>query len=311
MEGFHVAVRGLVDQLARRRETTAAVNVLPGFVSPVDLRHLKDLLSDFGLPCVVLPDYSETLDGPALEEYPLIPEGGTPLEAIRGMGGASATLELGRTVSGPGTAGALLAERHGVPLRRLGTPIGLRETDRLFDALEELSGRPTPRAHALERGRLVDAYVDGHKYVFGKKAVLFGEEDLVVGLASFLSEVGVRPVLCASGGTSGRLEEAVRQVTEGLLPDPPRVREGVDFYEIEEELEALGPDLLIGHSKGYQLAKKRGIPLLRVGFPVHDRFGGQRILHIGYRGAQGLYDTLVNTLLEVKQEGSSVGYGYL
>jgi nitrogenase molybdenum-iron protein NifN len=311
MEGFHVAVRGLVDQLARRREPTAAVNVLPGFVSPVDLRHLKDLLSDFGLPCVVLPDYSETLDGPALEEYPLIPEGGTPLEAIRGMGGASATLELGRTVSGPGTAGALLAERHGVPLRRLGTPIGLRETDRLFAALEELSGRPTPRAHALERGRLVDAYVDGHKYVFGKKAVLFGEEDLVVGLASFLSEVGVRPVLCASGGTSGRLEEAVRQVTEGLLPDPPRVREGVDFYEIEEELEALGPDLLIGHSKGYQLAKKRGIPLLRVGFPVHDRFGGQRILHIGYRGAQGLYDTLVNTLLEVKQEGSSVGYGYL
>ncbi|MBI5445645.1 MAG: nitrogenase [Deltaproteobacteria bacterium] len=311
MEGFHAAVRGLVDQLARGREPTGAVNLLPGFVSPADLRHLKDLLSDFGLPGTVLPDYSETLDGPALEEYPLIPEGGTPLEAIRGMGGALATVELGHTLAGPGSAGALLAERHGVPLRRLGTPIGLRETDRLFEALEELSGRPTPRSHALERGRLVDAYVDGHKYVFGKKAVVFGEEDLVVGLASFLAEIGVRPVLCASGGKSGRLEEAVWNVTEGLLPDPPQVREGVDFYEIEAALEALGPDLLIGHSKGYSLSKKRGIPLLRVGFPLHDRFGGQRLLHLGYRGTQALYDTLVNALLAVKQEGSQVGYGYL
>ena len=191
------------------------------------------------------------------------------------------------------------------------TPIGLRESDRFFSALEEISGRPTPRAHGLERGRLVDAYVDGHKYVFGKKVVVYGEEDLVVGLTAFLAEIGVHPVLCASGGTSGRLAQAVGEVTADLLPEPPTVREGVDFYEIAEEIEGLEPDLLVGHSKGYQLARSRGIPLVRVGFPIHDRFGGQRLLHVGYRGAQGLYDTLVNTLLEAKQEGSKVGYGYL
>lgn len=311
MEGFHVAVRGLVDQLTRGREPTGAVNLLPGFVSPADLRHLKELLRDFDLGGVVLPDYSDTLDGPALDEVPLIPPGGTPLEAIRAMGGATATLEFGRTLDESKTAGALLAERFGVPLQRLGTPIGLRESDLLFDALAGLSGRPLPRQHALERGRLVDAYVDGHKVVFGKRAVVYGEEDLVVGLAAFLAEIGVRPVLCASGGGSGRLERAVRQVTDGLLPEPPTVREGVDFYEIAEEVESLKPDLLIGHSKGYHLARRRRIPLLRVGFPLHDRFGGQRLLHLGYRGALGLYDTLVNTLLEVKQEGSPVGYGYL
>ncbi len=85
----------------------------------------------------------------------------------------------------------------------------------------------------------------------------------------------------------------------------------MDFYEIAEAAEALAPDLLIGHSKGYHLAKKWGIPLIRVGFPIHDRFGGQRILHLGYRGAQSLLDRLVNAVLEKKQADSPVGYGYL
>jgi len=53
------------------------------------------------------------------------------------------------------------------------------------------------------------------------------------------------------------------------------------------------------------------VPLVRVGFPIHDRLGGQRILHLGYRGAQQLFDTIVNTLMERKQEDSEVGYSYL
>ena len=48
-----------------------------------------------------------------------------------------------------------------------------------------------------------------------------------------------------------------------------------------------------------------------VGFPIHDRIGGQRVLHLGYRGAQEIYDRIVNALLEVKQETSPVGYAYL
>jgi nitrogenase molybdenum-iron protein NifN len=100
-------------------------------------------------------------------------------------------------------------------------------------------------------------------------------------------------------------------VTGDLLAEPPVVREGADFYEIAQEAEALAPDLLIGHSKGYHLARRLGIPLVRVGFPIHDRFGGQRILHLGYRGAQSLLDRLVNAIIERKQEKSPVGYGYM
>jgi nitrogenase molybdenum-iron protein NifN len=58
----------------------------------------------------------------------------------------------------------------------------------------------------------------------------------------------------------------------------------MDCQQIEELATELSPDLLIGHSKGYRLARKLDIPLVRVGFPIHDRFGSQRILHVGYRG---------------------------
>jgi nitrogenase molybdenum-iron protein NifN len=311
MEGFHAAVQALVTQLAQGGEPTAAVNLLPGFVSPADIRYLKEILADFALPGLILPDLSETLDGPAQLDYEKIPAGGTPLADIKAMGRSRATLEFGRTLLPQDTAGRFLENRCAVPWRPLGMPIGLRESDRFFGALEDLAGCPTPPRHAAERGRLIDAYVDGHKYIFNKRAVVYGEEDLVVGLTSFLAEIGVQPVLCASGGKSGHFKEAIAEVTEDLLPEPPMVLAGADFYEIAAAAAGLAPDLLIGHSKGYQMARRLQSPLIRVGFPIHDRFGGQRILHLGYRGAQQLLDLLVNAIIERKQETSKVGYGYI
>jgi len=314
MEGFHAAVRALVEQLAQGGEASAAVNLLAGLVSPADLRYLREILEDFGLTGIILPDFSETLDGPAQLDYEKIPAGGTPLAEIKAAGRSRATLEFGRCLSGPQeTAGHFLENRFGVPWHPLGTPIGLRETDRFFGVLEELAGRAAPRQHALERGRLIDAMVDGHKYLFNQRAVVYGEEDLVVGLTSFLAEIGVRPVLCASGGKSGHLKAALAEVIADLLPEPPLVLEGVDFSQIAAAVEGLDspPDLLLGHSKGYHLARRWQLPLLRLGFPIHDRFGGQRILHLGYRGAQSLLDRLVNAVLARKQEASGVGYGYL
>ncbi|MGO8673982.1 MAG: nitrogenase component 1 [Capsulimonadaceae bacterium] len=285
------------------------VNLLPGFVSPADLRYLKEVLASFGVPFTLLPDYSDTLDGPALADYEDIPRGGTPIADIRGMRGSAATIEFGRTLVEKETAGTLLQDRFDVPLYRLGMPIGVRETDAFFDALQEITGESLPSLHANERGRLIDAYVDGHKYVSGKRAIIYGEEDMVVGLASFLAEIGIVPVLCATGGKSGCFVKAVQAVSPQT--DAGSIREGVDFYEIEEEVKALAPDLLVGSSKGYSISRRLGVPLIRVGFPIHDRLGGQRLLHLGYPGAQRLFDEVVNTLIAAKQDGSPVGYSYM
>jgi nitrogenase molybdenum-iron protein NifN len=278
VDGFHATVKALVEQLAEGGPADGRVNVFPGMVSPADLRYLKEVFADFGLAATLLPDYSETLDGPQLDEYQKIPAGGTPVQRIRAMGRARMSLELGRA-----TAAAFLESRFGVARTRLGWPVGVLESDRFFAALAELSGLPTPEKHAQERGRLVDSYVDAHKYVFGRRAVVYGEEDLVVGLNSFLTEIGVEPVLCG----------------------------GRDFATIGEMARGLAPDFMIGSSKGYSLARELDIPLIRVGFPIHDRIGGQRILHLGYRGAQQLFDAVTNTLLERAQERSPVGYSYL
>ena len=95
------------------------------------------------------------------------------------------------------------------------------------------------------------------------------------------------------------------------LPAETLVKEGFDFAEIAEAAPELKPDFLIGSSKGYSIARRLKVPLIRVGFPIHDRIGGQRVLHLGYRGAQELFDRIINALLEVKQETSPIGYSYL
>jgi len=89
--------------------------------------------------------------------------------------------------------------------------------------------------------------VDAHKYVFGRRAVVYGEEDLVVGLTAFLAEIGVEPVLCASG-VRAPSEAAVKAVA-GAAAESVIVREGMDFATMGEVARGLAPDFLMGSSK--------------------------------------------------------------
>jgi nitrogenase molybdenum-iron protein NifN len=309
-EGFQAAVRALVDALAQARPEHEAVNLLPGPVSPADLRYLKVVFRDFGLEPIMLPDYSDTLDAPVWKEYQRIPQGGTAVESIRRMGGAKATVEFACTGDRSRSAGALLDERFGVPRHEFPLPVGVRQTDALFEVLHQISGRPIPPVHAAERGRLIDSYIDAHKYVFGRRAIVYGEQDLIVGLASLLAEIGMVPALCASGARTGRLEQQVRAVAPDIGGEAT-VLEGVDFAEIEERAVHERAALVIGNSKGYGLARRLRVPLVRVGFPVHDRIDGPRLLHVGYRGAQQLFDRVANALIETAQDTSEVGYSYM
>jgi len=312
MEGWHAAVGALASQLVREKAAAhRRINLMPGFVSPADIRYFKEILADYGLAATVLPDISDSMDRPALLDYEKLPAGGTPLADIQAMSGALGSIECERAGHVAESAGESLERRFGVKNHRLGIPIGIRETDAFFDAVNAVAGQGTPQKYLDERGRLVDAYVDGHKYVAGKRAIVYGEEDMVIAMVAFLAEIGVKPILAATGARCKNFKAALAEVTAGILPEPPEVREGVDLHDIAEQAADLAPDLLVGHSKGYRYAKDMGVPLIRVGFPIHDRFGGQRLLHVGYRGAQNLFDTLVNAILERKQEDSAVGYGYL
>jgi nitrogenase molybdenum-iron protein NifN len=311
IDGFHAAVRASVKTLAEKGARKNLINIFPNMISPADIRYIKEILGDFSVPYMLLPDYSQTMDGGPWGEYHRIPPGGTPAGAIAGAGCATASIEFGSTLESSKSAAGYLEETFDVPRYPLALPIGINESDRLFNLLEKLTEQKMPGKYEDERRRLVDAYADGHKYVFEKKAILYGEEDLVISMAAFLREIGMTPVLCASGGKSGLMRKRLLELIPDLEEQGIMIRDGVDFVDIEDEAKVLLPDLLIGNSKGFTMARKNNIPLIRIGFPIHDRFGGQRMHHIGYRGTQELFDRIVNTVIEQRQNASSIGYTYM
>jgi nitrogenase molybdenum-iron protein NifN len=120
----------------------------------------------------------------------------------------------------------------------------------------------------------------------------------------------MEPVIIASGGNSGRMKSLALQITGNKFPNM-KILQDADFDAIDKNLKPSDADIFLGNSKGYYITRKHGIPLIRIGFPIHDRFGGQRIQHIGYAGTQQLFDRIVNALIEYKQEHSPVGYKYI
>lgn len=314
VDGFHEAVLAVITSLAENSGFGNHINLFPGFVSPADIRHIKEILNIFGFPFILFPDYSDPLDNPHWKEYQLIPEGGTPVEDIKKSGSAMASIEFGSVMNKAigktsETAGELLEKKFNVPLFRTHMPVGIGLTDDFFSILKDISNKEMPDEIKRERGRLVDAYVDAHKYLFGKRAIVYGEEDMVISMVSFLEEIGIETVLAGSGGESNRLGEKLNEIT-GRKNDMVVVN-GLNFETINEMADELKPDIFIGNSKGYYISRRMGKPLIRIGFPVHDRFGAQRFQHLCYKGTQQLFDRIVNALIEYKQENSPVGYKYI
>jgi nitrogenase molybdenum-iron protein NifN len=307
-DGFHRAVYATVKTLAGDEGIHDSINIFPNMVSPEDIRHLKDICADFSLDATVLPDYSETLDGGSWSEYRRIPEGGTKVASIKGMGAAKASIEFSRFLEKDLSAASLLETGFGVVSHRIGLPIGIGAADEFMELLSSYSGQTIPPRYLKERGRLLDAYVDAHKYVFGKKAMVYGDIDFVMGVGLFLAETGMVPILCASGKERG-LAQAAREYLK--KSQDAAVYERMDFVDIEKVAQELKPDILIGSSKGYHLSRALGLPLVRLGFPVHDRIGATRLRCLGYGGTLALFDRIVNALLEHRQDESETGYSYL
>lgn len=312
-DGYYAAIRELLKAFVRPTRITQSrmVNILPAMMSCADLRHLREICGLYELDATILPDYSSTLEGGSWDSYHKISPGGTAIEDIAEMGTAVATLEIGHTQAGDKkSAGHWLETEHKVRCDSLGWPIGIRLSDQLFAALATLADRPMPAQLADERGRLVDAYVDAHKYVSGKKAAIFGEPDMVIGLAAFMSEIGVRPVICATGAKVKNWKELLASEIEGGTADVEILSDS-DHAKLAAAARELKPDIILGSSKGYPLAREMKIPLVRIGFPIHDRIGAQRMLSVGYRGTLELFDRVANALLEGRQDDSATGYSYL
>ncbi|MBN2442982.1 MAG: nitrogenase [Spirochaetales bacterium] len=308
--GFFKTQKALVESLSSSTGMTNKINVFLNILSPGDIRHLKYILEAFLIDYIMLPDYSDTLDGGAWREFHHIPPGGTTLKKIAECACSKVSLEFSLCMENDISTAFLLENKWNVRARQLPIPIGIVCTDLFVKALKDESGFPCPKSIEDERMRLVDAYADAHKYVFGKKVAIIGQEDWVYSLASFISEIGMIPVVCASGGKSGKMIYLIESLSKMYNYPKPRIHLDFDYDDMEHLLRDYNIDLILGSSKSYKLARALNIPLLRIGFPIHDRFGAAAALSIGYLGSRYVLNNIVNLFIEKLQNDNPVGYTY-
>jgi nitrogenase molybdenum-iron protein NifN len=294
--GYRVALKGLVQTLARKSKPNGRINMLVGsIISPADVRFLRRLFDDWGLEYILMPDISETFDAALNRDLPLIPQGGTPLEDIRDCANSKATLTIGGWVQEPG-AGDYLEKEFKVPHVALPLPIGLEFTDRLAANLEELTGLCMPESYERERGRLLDSMVDAHKVLADVKTAVYGDTEMVLGITRIMMELGMKPQIVATGAANPAFAENAAEIAPGS-----KVSMGADFSQIAEEAASRDIELLVGPFTGRGIARKENIPLLRVGLPNHDRYGASHQLFLGYEGSMNLVEGMANALLESRE----------
>jgi nitrogenase molybdenum-iron protein NifN len=229
----------------------------------------------------VLPDLSRSLDGHVPDGHVSTSLGGTPLDAIAGMGRSVLTLAVGEQMRGAAEA---LLQRTDVPYRLFDHVTGLPATDAFVAALIEAGGEPGPRLKR-ERSRLVDAMLDGHFPFDGKRVCVAAEPDLLLAMTDFMAGMGAA------------VQAAVSPVVQPSLfrAEAPRVLVG-DLDDLEQA--SGGCDLLVANSHAREAAARLGVPLYRIGFPVFDRLGGPQRVSVGYCGTRRLIFDIANLFLE-------------
>ena len=232
-------------------------------------------------------------------ELQKITPGGTPHSDIADMKNSAANIGIG--ITNDNRAVNYLAQTFDIPSQDLPLPVGLEYTDRVLAALSKIAGINIPEVYQKERGRLIDAMVDSHKYVYGTKVAIYGDPNNVLGMLSLALENGMHPVLVVASSKSPGFAEYAMERVKQVKPDcDVTILEDVDFDTFNDAVKKAKPEMLIGNSNGKYIAKEMGIPLVRFGFPIHDRVGAQRILTLGYRGAMNVLDMITNTILEVQ-----------
>jgi len=190
-DGWAKATCALIDALVTPkavRTDARIVNVLPGVhETPGTLEELRQTLAAFGLTARIVPDVSGSLDGHVPDTYIGTSLGGAPLADIERMADALHTIAIGEHMREPAQR---LSEKTGVAYSVLPTLLGLEQSDALVALLSEISGLPVPGALRRARSQLIDAMLDGHFHLSGKRLAIAADPDLLAALARFFHSIG-------------------------------------------------------------------------------------------------------------------------
>ena len=266
------------------------VNVLVSpMLTPGDLEALRDLIEQFNLRPVLIPDLSDSLDGSLTEdEFSPVTIGGTAVSELATLGEAKATLVIGASLH---KTGELLQEKTGVPSFYFDHLYGLQANDVLVAALADISELPVPSRIERHRSQLQDAMLDTHFMLGQLRVAIAADPDQLNAFVHLVKGMGAEVVVAISASNAPILTH--------MPVDSIKIGDLEDLELLANQHKA---QLLIGNSHAVASAERLGIPILRAGFPLYDIIGGYQKTWIGYRGSrQALFD-LANLVINFAHE---------
>lgn len=305
IHGYDAMLRSILQDLTKDKKIedkcTGKLNIIPGFDGNVgNLREYKRICELMGIPYTMLADVSDVFDSGCDGEYKLYP-GGTKLEDAAESINGKATVSMMK-YSTLNTMKFINSEYSGAK-EVLSMPFGVKKTDEMLLKLSELFGKPIPEELKKERALAVDAMTDAHQYLHGLKFAVVGDPDYLLGIVSFLLEMGAHPwhVLCS------RATKKFKKEMDALLESSP-FGDGCTCY-INKDLWHMRSLLvtdpvagIIGDTHAKFAARDAKIPLFRIGFPIIDRVNLHRSPVVGYTGAINMLSMIANKFLDIKDE---------
>jgi light-independent protochlorophyllide reductase subunit B len=174
-------------------------------------------------------------------------------------------------------------------------PIGVGATREFIAQVAALGGADAsellndPRARSTWYAKSVDS-----TYLTGKRVYVFGDATHVVAAARIAAtELGFQVV--GLGTYSREFARDVREAAklygiEALITD--------DYLDVEEQIAALQPELVLGTQMERHIAKRLGMPCAVISAPMHVQdFPARHSPQMGFEGANVLFDTWVHPLM--------------
>lgn len=303
--GYDNMLKGLLEGLASPRQEDKIndrLYLVPGFDTySANLREYKRMLKMMDVPFTLLPDHSDVVDAPNMGTYEMYP-GGTSLQETNEALNAAGYLFL---QSYSTTATRKFLKNKSIPVEAITMPIGISNTDKFIEAVAKMTGKEVPQEISVERGLAVDAMTDAHPYIHGKKFALFGDPDLLLGIVTFLLDMGGIPQHIVCTNSTPAFEKEMDQLLKASpFGQDAKLHAGKDLWHLRSLLVTEPVDMLIGDSHGKYAARAANIPLVRVGFPITDRVNLHRYPIVGYTGTINLITNIVNTFLDEKDRNA-------
>ncbi len=271
-------MRALAEAPAERPRGRPTCNILGptalGFRHRDDVQEVSGLLTRLGVEVRVTA-----------------PMGATPADLAR-LGEASFNVVLYPEIAG--TAARWLERSFGQPWTRT-VPIGVAATAEFVAEVARIAGvDPAPVLDGEPSRQPWYSRSVNSTYLTGKRVFVFGDATHAIAAARVAAhELGFTVV--GLGTYSRELAREVREAAKGygieaLITD--------DYLEVEAQVAALQPELVLGTQMERHIAKRLGIPCAVISAPVHVQdFPARYSPQMGFEGANVLFDTWVHPLM--------------